>query len=127
MRAVALAVVLTAVLAGQTSPASPPGPSTQPAPEASLRAGEWASYGGDLASSRYSPLAQITAANFSTLRVAWRAPSPDGALSVTLPGGGEWTAPPQEVFAELTRQDPRRWRDGESPAIGNVPHRAWSG
>ena len=51
--------------------------------------------------------------------MAWRAPSPDGALSVTLPGGGEWTGAPRDVFAELNRQDPRRWRDGESPAIGN--------
>jgi quinoprotein glucose dehydrogenase len=34
--------------------------------------GEWPSYGGDLANTRYSPLDQITAANFSTLEVAWR-------------------------------------------------------
>jgi quinoprotein glucose dehydrogenase len=119
MRAVALAVVLTAVLAAQAPPQGASGPSTQPAPEASLRAGEWTSYGGDLASSRYSSLAQITAANFGTLRVAWRAPSPDAALSVTVPGGGEWTGPPQQIFAELNRQDPQRWRDGEPPAIGN--------
>ena len=35
-------------------------------------AGEWRTYGGDLASTRYSPLDQITAENFGTLRVAWR-------------------------------------------------------
>jgi quinoprotein glucose dehydrogenase len=34
--------------------------------------GEWRTYGGDLASTRYAPLDQITAANFSTLEVAWR-------------------------------------------------------
>jgi quinoprotein glucose dehydrogenase len=34
--------------------------------------GEWRTYGGDLASTRYSPLDQINAANFSTLEVAWR-------------------------------------------------------
>ncbi len=33
---------------------------------------EWRSYGGDLANTRYSPLDQITSANFSTLEVAWR-------------------------------------------------------
>ena len=34
--------------------------------------GEWPSYTGDARGSRYSPLDQITAANFSTLEVAWR-------------------------------------------------------
>ena len=34
--------------------------------------GEWRSYGGDIANTRYSPLDQITAANFSDLEVAWR-------------------------------------------------------
>src|SRR2546422_5192759 len=32
---------------------------------------EWRTYGGDLASTRYSPLAQITPANFNKLEVAW--------------------------------------------------------
>ncbi len=36
------------------------------------RAGEWATYGGDLASTRYSPLDQINAANFSKLQLAFR-------------------------------------------------------
>src|ERR687898_382030 len=35
-------------------------------------AGEWRTYGGDLGHTRYSPLDQITAANFSALEVAWR-------------------------------------------------------
>jgi quinoprotein glucose dehydrogenase len=34
--------------------------------------GEWLTYGGDLASTRYSPLDQINAQNFSKLEVAWR-------------------------------------------------------
>jgi quinoprotein glucose dehydrogenase len=33
---------------------------------------EWPTYGGDLASTRYSPLDQITRDNFSKLEVAWR-------------------------------------------------------
>jgi len=33
---------------------------------------EWPTYGGDLASTRYSPLDQITADNFNKLEVAWR-------------------------------------------------------
>src|SRR4029077_3073531 len=33
---------------------------------------EWPTYGADLASTRYSPLDQITADNFNKLEVAWR-------------------------------------------------------
>ncbi|HUJ51304.1 MAG TPA: hypothetical protein VLW25_13935, partial [Bryobacteraceae bacterium] len=34
--------------------------------------GEWPTYGGDLGSTRYSPLDQINASNFNKLEVAWR-------------------------------------------------------
>ncbi len=34
--------------------------------------GEWPTYGGDLASRRYSPLAQVDASNFNALEIAWR-------------------------------------------------------
>ena len=34
--------------------------------------GEWPAYGGDLGHTRYSPLTQISAANFSKLEIAWR-------------------------------------------------------
>jgi quinoprotein glucose dehydrogenase len=34
--------------------------------------GEWRTYGGDLGSTRYSPLDQINAGNFKDLEVAWR-------------------------------------------------------
>src|SRR5215471_8765906 len=34
--------------------------------------GEWPTYGGDLGSTRYSPLDQINANNFNRLEVAWR-------------------------------------------------------
>src|SRR3954464_6808190 len=40
--------------------------------QAGVPAGEWRTYGGDLASTRYSPLAQVTATNFNKLEVAWR-------------------------------------------------------
>src|SRR5713226_2084159 len=33
---------------------------------------EWASYGADLAGTRYRPLEQINAANFNDLEIAWR-------------------------------------------------------
>jgi quinoprotein glucose dehydrogenase len=38
----------------------------------STAGGEWPSYSGDTKGTRYSPLEQITAANFNTLEVAWR-------------------------------------------------------
>jgi quinoprotein glucose dehydrogenase len=34
--------------------------------------GEWRTYGGDLRSTRYSPLDQVNAANFKDLQIAWR-------------------------------------------------------
>jgi quinoprotein glucose dehydrogenase len=36
------------------------------------RNGEWTTYGGDIANTRYAPLDQINAANFNKLEVAWR-------------------------------------------------------
>lgn len=36
------------------------------------KAGEWATYGGDLANTRYSPLDQINATNFGKLQLAFR-------------------------------------------------------
>src|SRR5262245_44117908 len=36
------------------------------------KSGEWHTWGGDLGSTRYAPLDQINASNFSTLEVAWR-------------------------------------------------------
>jgi quinoprotein glucose dehydrogenase len=50
---------------------------------------EWKTYGGDLASSRYSPLDQINKENFSKLQVVWRldtdafGPRPDSLYSAT--------------------------------------------
>jgi glucose dehydrogenase len=52
----ALAAAVTATLAAQTG----------------AKNGEWRTYGGDVGNTRYSPLDQITAANFSTLEIAWR-------------------------------------------------------
>jgi len=34
--------------------------------------GEWRTYGGDLGNTKYSPLEQINASNFNTLKLAWR-------------------------------------------------------
>ena len=51
--------------------------------------GEWPTYGGTLASTRYSPLDQINAKNFSNLEIAWRlktdifGPKPDFLFQAT--------------------------------------------
>ena len=91
----------------------------QSAPVHSTAIGEWSAYGGDLASSKYSPLDQISTANFGSLKIAWRAKSFDGFLSLTLPGGAEWAADSKSIFDELNRLDPKRWRDGQPPFIAN--------
>ena len=89
------------------------------APTHSTANGEWPTYSGDLASTKYSPLDQITAANFGSLKLAWRAKSPDGFLSLTLPNGTEWSADSKAIFDELNRLDPKRWRDGQPPFLTN--------
>jgi quinoprotein glucose dehydrogenase len=40
--------------------------------QSAAQPGEWPSYGADLTHSRYSPLDQINATNFSKLEIAWR-------------------------------------------------------
>lgn len=102
-----VAVSLATVLAAQ----APGAPATA--------RGEWPTYGGDLASTKYSPLDQITAANFASLKIAWRAKSPDGFLSLTLPDGTEWSADSKLIFDELNRLDAKRWRDGQPPFVQN--------
>jgi quinoprotein glucose dehydrogenase len=50
---------------------------------------EWPTYGGNLASHRYSPVDQINAENFADLEIAWRlrtdflGPRPDTLYSAT--------------------------------------------
>ena len=40
--------------------------------QSGARNGEWTTYGADLSNTRYSPLDQVNAGNFSKLEVAWR-------------------------------------------------------
>ena len=68
-RTVGAGAIVAVALAGlQLTPSAQRGTA---APAATPR-GEWRTYGADLASTRYSPLDQITGANFSKLEVAWR-------------------------------------------------------
>ena len=63
--AAAAALALPTAADGQRVAAAPPR-------ILSTAGGEWPSYTGDVRGSRYSPLDQVTAANFNTLEVAWR-------------------------------------------------------
>ena len=74
-RAATLAATLLLV-AGALSPAA-----GQQAAATSTGDGSWPVTTGDRGSQRYSPLDQIDADNASTLEVAWRWVSPDGALA----------------------------------------------
>src|SRR3979411_152321 len=62
---------------------------TQYPAQPSTASGEWPMYTADLRGSKYSPLDQITAANFNTLEVAWRfktdnlGPRPENKLEGT--------------------------------------------
>jgi quinoprotein glucose dehydrogenase len=60
-------LLMVCAVASGAAQARPPAPATSTA-----RVGEWRTYGADLASTRYSPLDQITRENFSKLEVAWR-------------------------------------------------------
>src|SRR5687768_11808472 len=63
--------------------------SGQASPMPSTRNGEWPMYTGDLRGSKYSPLDQINATNFSKMEVAWRlktdnfGPRPENKLEGT--------------------------------------------
>jgi quinoprotein glucose dehydrogenase len=81
--------------------------------------GEWPFYGGDLGNTKYSPLDQINGENFRQLKIAWRWRSADGFLSMTVPGGGELWANSKYIFDQLTKDDPKRWRDGAAPFVTN--------
>ncbi len=82
-------------------------------------AGEWPSYGGDVGSTKYSPLDQIDAGNFGQLENVWRWRSVDGFLSKT-EAGGEWYANRDLIFDQLLDDDPLLWRAGRAPFIRNL-------
>jgi quinoprotein glucose dehydrogenase len=73
-RAWALAVLTALATAPGVAQSVPPAP-----------AGEWRHYGGDAASRKYSPLAQIAPANVERLQVAWQWTSVDDAVVAANP------------------------------------------
>nr|MCS5687096.1 PQQ-binding-like beta-propeller repeat protein [Acidimicrobiales bacterium] len=67
--------------------------------------GEWSSYAGDNGGTKYSPLDQVDAGNFSSLEIVWRVPTPDGQLD----------------FEAITEDLVRRRRLGEDPGGNGNP------
>ena len=77
--------------------------------------GEWRSYAGDIAGTKYSPLDQIDAGNFSDLEIAWEWTSIDNFVSRTTPGGGEWSAPLDVIVDSLVEETPGLYRGSQPP------------
>ena len=108
----------------------------RPAPPA----GEWRHYAGDGASTKYSPLAQITRANVNSLEIAWRWSSPDNEIvkanPTSRPGGfqdtpimangvlyttsslGVYSAIDPTTGRTLWQYDPEIWKGGRPPNLG---------
>jgi quinoprotein glucose dehydrogenase len=100
--------------------------------------GEWHTYGGDLANTRYSPLNQIDAGNFKNLEVAWRfrtdnlGPRPEFKLEGTplMVGGTVYATAGtrRAVIALDARTGELRWVHGEDEgARGAAGPRVLSG
>src|SRR5437868_12166449 len=82
-------VVLAALTFAWTAPRVAGQQASRPASAVAATAGEWPTYGADLANTKYRPLDQISAANFDKLEIAWRfrtdnlGPRPEGRLEAT--------------------------------------------
>ena len=122
-----VAAALVGVVALAQRPAPPP-------------AGEWRYYAGDAASTKYSPLDQITRANVNSLDIAWRWSSPDNdivkANPTSRPGGfqdtpimvngvlyttsslGVYSAVDPITGRTLWQYDPEIWKGGRPPNLG---------
>jgi len=81
--------------------------------------GEWRSYGGDVGSTKYSPLDQINSTNFNDLEIAWRWKSVDRFISRT-EEAGEWRADSSAIFEALQEESDRRWRGGLEPRLAGL-------
>ena len=69
---IAFLLLIGVGVSGQVFVGTPTPPQFSAQGQPSTKNGEWPHYNADLRGSRYSPLDQITGANFSKLEVAWR-------------------------------------------------------
>ena len=77
--------------------------------------GEWRSYAGDIGGTKYSPLDQIDASNFSELEIAWEWTSGDNFVSRSTPGGGEWWTSLDTIVNALVEETPNLYRSSQPP------------
>ena len=92
-----------------------PSAQTPSATQRGTEGGQWRTLGGDIGHTRYSPLDQITPANFETLKEAWRSSPTDvvGALTAR--------ATPSYVGGKLISvAGPRRHVVSMDPATGKL-------
>jgi quinoprotein glucose dehydrogenase len=102
--------------------------------------GEWRYYGGDAASTKYSPLDQVNRGNVRNLQVAWRWKSPDNEIvkanPTSRPGSyqdtpimvngvlytetslGTFVAIDPTTGRTLWQYDPEIWKAGRPPNLG---------
>ena len=87
--------------------------------------GEWRHHAGDLGATRYTPLDQITADNFSDLEVVWRWNSVDSHL-IRADESGTSRVPVDIVLDQLEAEEPIRWTmwDGNEYRSGRPSIRA---
>ena len=89
-------------------------------PGSAQQSGEWPSITGGDTSTRYSPLDQITAANFNSLKVAWEWKGADLPVGVDL---GEVNARGLPIYVDgmlITVSGPRRTVVSLDPATGKT-------
>jgi quinoprotein glucose dehydrogenase len=118
---VALAVVLALLGAGCSRESPGPAHAATPAPGATTA--EWTAYGGDALGARFSPLAEVTRDNVTSLAVAWtfrsgetpqaaptRRPTAFEATPILVDGTLYFSTPLGKVFALDPATGAERWR-----------------
>jgi len=117
----ALATLVALLGAGSSGDAPRPADAATPAPGAATA--EWTAYGGDQLGARYSPLAEITRDNVTSLAVAWtfrtgetpqaaptRRPTAFEATPILVDGTLYFSTPLGTVFALDPTTGVQRWR-----------------
>ena len=115
-----LVVMLALVVCGSAAVNAQPGAATGPWQTYDTSEGEWRSYAGSIGGQKYSPLDQIDAGNFADLEIAWEWLSVDRRISLSTPGGGEWSAPLNTVVDALVEETPDLFRTGHRPILSRL-------
>ena len=114
-----LAVMLALVVGGSAAATAQPD-EAGPWQTYDTSGGEWRSYAGSIGGQKYSPLDQIDAGNFADLELAWEWTTVDRHLSLTTPGGGEWSAPLNTIVDALVEETPDLYRTGHRPILSRL-------